>query len=567
MLLDVLEDPEAPEPPADGQHGQNLAGTAWGYLLILETKKNMTKCRERKATTLASPPGLSIPMNAGPESEFGMSGAGLGVDWFPFQDTQRPLPVWLKDRKVSEPSFQRTLNINTFSGIPRHRVAPEKTSGRVKRLMANISKIDPDPVCPPRQRDRRACGWPPTLPLLQLMATYSSVTYDDRLPERTHIPLLASDEIRVILIHLRDTYNPPVRGTRIVTHRKILLPPTDDMSASTVELRHPLAGVGESNPLDRKLVCDWLTSLISALQKHLSKGGDDSDAREALLDDAAALLAIFAGSASAGKLTRTFTFGHPPSTPVRVRVTDIPLENQDYTTLGAQTWGGAHVLAEIIVQNPHHFGLHSEQTSAGGPSILELGAGTGLASLAVYRYLWSRGLCATIYATDFNSLILDNLAHNISINKLAVPGSTEPGISCGPLDWSNPDAANSDLFNSVDFVLGADIIYEELHARWIRTCLQRFMRKPQLNSVHRPLFHLVVPLRPTHAFESNTIEGIFPLWSETSGQRGWELVVFSKDSILCEASGDEADGQVEYVYYTIGWENKTSETKHNNNAC
>lgn len=80
------------------------------------------------------------------------------------------------------------------------------------------------------------------------------------------------------------------------------------------------------------------------------------------------------------------------------------------------------------------------------------------------------------------------------------------------------------------------------------------------------MFHLVIPLRPTHAFESNTIEGIFPLRSENSGQNGWELVVFSKDSILCEAGDDGADGQVEYAYYTIGWENKTPKPEYNNNA-
>ena len=397
------------------------------------------------------------------------------------------------------------------------------------------------------------------------MATYSSVTYNDQLPERTHIPLLTVDEIKGILTHLRDTYNPPVRGTRVVSHRRVFPPSPGDSLGSTIRLQPPIPDAKSPQPFSRKLTCDWLTTLISHLQKRISKGGDDLEALEALLDDTAALLAIFAGTASAGKLTRTFTFGHPPSPLVHVQVTDAPLENQDYTTLGAQTWGGAHVLAEVIIQNPHRFGLCPEQASrsTGGLKILELGAGTGLVSLAVYRYLASRGSCATIYATDFNSLILDNLAHNISVNRLAIPESTDLKISYEFLDWSNPDAANPDLFNSVDLVLGADVIYEGLHAHWIQTCLERFMRKPQPGSGHQPAFHLVIPLRPTHTFESSTIEGIFPLMSETSGQHGWELVVSSMDSILCEASDDETDEQVEYVYYTIGWECKTSKTKHN----
>ena len=395
---------------------------------------------------------------------------------------------------------------------------------------------------------------------------YSSVTYDDQLPERTHIPLLAFDEIKAIITHLRDTYNPPVRGTRLVGRRKIF--PAPDSALELPDHLQPLPDPKHPQPLSRKLACDWLTSLISHLQKRLSGGAEDTEAHEALLDDAAALLAIFAGTASAGKLTRTFTFGHPPSPLVHVEVTDIPLENQDYTTLGAQTWGGAHVLAEIIVRDPYSFGLRPEQVSQStrGLNILELGAGTGLVSLAVYRYLSSRGLYATIYATDFNSLILNNLAQNISINKLAIPESADLRISSSSLDWSNPDAADPSLFDSVDLVLGADVIYEELHAAWIRTCLERFMRKPRLGSVHQPVFHLVIPLRPTHSFESSTIDGIFPPRSETSGQHGWELVIRSKDSILCDISDDEADGQVEYVYYIIGWESKTSEAKQNSDT-
>ena len=396
----------------------------------------------------------------------------------------------------------------------------------------------------------------------QLMVTYSSVTYDDQLPERTHIPFLTVEEIKAVLAHLRETRNPPVRGTRVISYRKIFPSLPQSTWGLTVYLQPPLQEAKLLQPSSRKPACDWLTVLISHLQKYLLKDGDDLEARETLIDDAAALLSILAGTASAGKLNRTFTFDHSLSPPIHVQVTDIPLENQDYTTLGAQTWGGARVLAEIIIQNPHRFALHQE--SAVKPKILELGAGTGLVSLAAFRYLASKGLGANIYATDFNPSILDNLVHNISINKLAIPEpNTDLEISCVSLDWSDPDATDADLFNSVDLVLGADVIYEELHARWIRTCLEKFMRKPRPGTV-QPTFHLVTPLRPTHTFESNTIEEIFPLRSETSGQYGWELVVFSRYSILCEASDDEADGQIEYAYYTIGWESRTSELLYYN---
>ena len=380
-----------------------------------------------------------------------------------------------------------------------------------------------------------------------------------------HIQFLTLDEIGGILSNLRKTYDPPVRGTRIVSYRKIFPPLQENGLESVTHLQPPSYRAVHLPPFRKESVCNWLTALISHLQRCLSKGGDDLEAREGLIDDAAALLAIFAGTASAGKLNRIFTFNYLPSSSIRVQVTDIPLQNQDYTTLGAQTWGGAHVLAEIIIQNPHRFGFSPEkfQSAGAGPKVLELGAGTGLVSLAVYRYLVSRRLGATIYTTDFNSVILDNLRHNISMNQSEIPGpNIDLKISCAFLDWSNPDAAGEDLSDSVDLVLGADIVYEELHASWIHGCLEKFMRKPRLGFI-RPMFHLVIPLRPTHTFESNTIEGIFPLRSEASGQHGWELVVLSKDSVLCEATENEADGQVEYVYYTIGWEGKTSELEHN----
>ena len=380
---------------------------------------------------------------------------------------------------------------------------------------------------------------------------------DDQLPQPTYMTV---EEIKAALTHLRETYNPPVRGTRVVCHQKIFPSTVENSLEPNIRLALEPLEAGGIQLLNRKPVCDWLTALISHLQKWTLEGRKDFEAYEGLLDATAALLSIFAGTASAGKLNRTLVFDYPPSSPVRVEVTDIPLENRDYTTLGAQTWGGAHILAKIIIQNPHRFCLLQGQSYPAARQklqILELGAGTGLVSLSAYRLLASKGLSANIYATDFNPLTLDNLARNISINTLAKPETDEDlKISCGSLDWSNPDAADADLFNTVDLVLGADVIYEELHALWIRTCLEKFMRKPQLDLI-QPMCHLVIPLRPTHTFESNTIKGIFPLRSENSGQHGWELAIFSKDIILCEASDDEVDGQVEYAYYTIGWESKT----------
>ena len=128
------------------------------------------------------------------------------------------------------------------------------------------------------------------------MAIFSSVTYNDQFPERTHIPLLTVDEIKGVLTQLRDTHYPPVRGTRVISLRRVFPLPSGDDLGLTVHPPPPPPNVEHRQSANRKLACDWLTALISHLQKRLSRAVNDLETLEALLEDAAALLAIFAGT-------------------------------------------------------------------------------------------------------------------------------------------------------------------------------------------------------------------------------------------------------------------------------
>ncbi|KAJ2929326.1 hypothetical protein H1R20_g7768, partial [Candolleomyces eurysporus] len=85
-----------------------------------------------------------------------------------------------------------------------------------------------------------------------------------------------------------------------------------------------------------------------------------------------ALISRSEGTASAGTLHRTFRFPCPSplgtdpgdsdmGSYVTVSLRDVPLDIQDYGSVGAQTWGGA--------------------------CVLKLGAGTGLVSLVVTRIM------------------------------------------------------------------------------------------------------------------------------------------------------------------------------------
>ncbi|KAF8318442.1 hypothetical protein DL93DRAFT_2075858, partial [Clavulina sp. PMI_390] len=71
-----------------------------------------------------------------------------------------------------------------------------------------------------------------------------------------------------------------------------------------------------------------------------------------------------------------------------------------------------------------------------------------------------------------------------------------------------------------DVILGADIVYEPHQALWIKETVTALLRRP--SSAHTPStqpapsvandarFHLVIPLRPTHEYESASVFSAFP---------------------------------------------------------
>jgi predicted nicotinamide N-methyase len=323
----------------------------------------------------------------------------------------------------------------------------------------------------------------------------------------------------------------------------------------------------------------WLTALVA--QKTTLRCDDEDDGAsppdpevETLVQSAAALLAVCAGAASAGTRARTYVLCG-----VRVQLTDVALRNDDFASVGAQTWGSACVLAEMIAEAPPRFGLcctghdddddgaHLVYRGGGGTGlgtrVLELGAGTGLVSLTVGRILEKsyerddsqRG--GVIVASDFHPTALENLRLNIQRNfPLEEDGTdSEPGhdlsISAHFLDWedaADPTRALQAPFDEpFDEVFGADIVYELEHAMWIKACLTRVLRLTGR-------FHLVIPLRERFARESATVERVFPRVEDmlTVTEVGPTLCITQKEGITCEAWPD-GKGEVEYVHYTIQW--------------
>ena len=360
------------------------------------------------------------------------------------------------------------------------------------------------------------------------------------------------------LQHLRSLCRPQVRGSRRRRREE-----NDDVW---------------SDAFERAYAIRWLTTLIAQPEARTIKPDLIGDT-DSLIQQAASILATCAGVAAAGKVQREFTFQSTLLGKICVALTDIPLDNHDYGSVGAQTWGGACVLAEMTAEHPSRFGLGTRlgpSASSDGPlsrplRILELGAGMGLAGLTVAKLLETSPPNSnttlhprpTIVLTDFYPAVLDNLQTNIAANFPSPPDDTDRAVlvNSHPLEWSSfsttetiPDV----LSTPFDVIFGADIVYEAQHAVWIRECLKSLLSYPDgLNE--DPVFHLVIPLRPTHTFESSTVEEVFGSGDRVLEGPQRELTILSKESIICEAYGDggversHTDDDVEYVYYRIGW--------------
>ncbi|KAG2126084.1 hypothetical protein BD769DRAFT_1628475 [Suillus cothurnatus] len=391
-------------------------------------------------------------------------------------------------------------------------------------------------------------------------------------PPTTYLPPIAKiasfSVIQLLdaLTYLKSLYHPEVRGS----HRKRVQAPVYNGEQNS-RLRHEDDNelqVIRSDAFERSYSIRWLTALVAQLEVwqdllHPEEPSlDDLDDlgnpehtfthAEKIVQQAASLLAICAGVAAAGMITRNFIFGSiDGQRRVEAQLTDIPLDNDDYGSVGAQTWGGECVLAEMIVEDPEQFGLDfsSDDPESRRLNILELGAGTGLVSLVVMKLLDTLPSFdhreVSVVATDFHPSVLANLRSNVNAN---VPSTNDHIVST----------------HSITTHSSTDIIYEAQHALWIRDCLIKLLRRPSSDSTVSPaVFHLVIPLRPTHTFESSTVESVFLKAFDVDSNDDADLVILSKESITCDAHGDYSQGQglaedVEYLYYKIGWSNARS---------
>ena len=158
---------------------------------------------------------------------------------------------------------------------------------------------------------------PPTayLPPIKNIGNYSLQTLNDALH------------------YLRRIYNPEVRGSRRRQHQNALAT-TDTNTVSESRLKLDTL---RTDRFERTYAIKWLTALISQLGNFQNLDLADSSPtlhqsmpEDLVLQKAASLLAICAGTASAGVIARQFVFENlSDSFKIKVELMDVPLDNRD----------------------------------------------------------------------------------------------------------------------------------------------------------------------------------------------------------------------------------------------
>ena len=397
------------------------------------------------------------------------------------------------------------------------------------------------------------------------------------LPPLRQLPFQTLDSIQQALAGLRSLYFPPPPPKLVLHKRHAVAARIHDVSApdsgyasaegeeedevEEEEVSKKLIGHGDvdvlrSDPFEREYAVKWLTGLISRYDIWIAEApeedySDTSEERSKVVDDAASLLSLFAGDTEPEPpLTRAFSFPRSDGgNPVCVQLNDGALLTADHTSVGLQSWASSIILAERICWDSSSFNFDSLDRPRA--RILELGAGTGLLSIVASKLLPS----TEIIATDYHPDVLTNLRLNVSTN---VSGQDRSPISVHALDWSIPVVDDPFSEGSFDMILAADVVYHQDHAQWIKSCVQRYLRRGRHGEPNRPIFWLIIPLRSIgrHEGMGTAVEQVFSTFDTCAGSSSdsgkGELVIFRKEEIARRNGVGRAD-EGSYVLFEIGW--------------
>jgi hypothetical protein len=271
----------------------------------------------------------------------------------------------------------------------------------------------------------------------------------------------------------------------------------------------------------------------------------DDEVRERLVDDAGFILSSLFESTDDKEeaLTRDFSFLTSTGVPVQVTLNDAPLSSTDHTAVGLQSWGASIILSGMMCADPERFGM-GQDSAADRREIIELGAGTGLVSLAVAKLLPAIGVASgRITATDYHPAVLENCTVNIETNFPSSSYDTPP-VETAILDWAQPPAH---MESASDLLIASDVVYAPEHAAWLRDCAAHLLAP-------NGAFWLMVTVRKTGKFEGipDTVEAAFVPELCPKRDDGLTFQILETEFVEKRKSigrGDERG----YNLYRIGW--------------
>lgn len=326
--------------------------------------------------------------------------------------------------------------------------------------------------------------------------------------------------------------------------------PADSGYASRDEIQHEdnvavaeeVTATLRTDPFERTFATRWLTTLIARVEEI----GLDEDVTTSIIDDAAFILASFSDStqdAEEEALTREFTFPTTTGNTIEVTLNDAPLSDTDHTGVGLQSWGASIVLSSMMCADPQRFGLTND-VLGDQPTMIELGAGTGLVSLTIAKLLPEIGVAnASITATDYHSAVLGNCQLNVATN-FSSDFQDRPSVHTAILDWSQPPP---ELHSTADVLIASDVIYAPEHAAWLRDCAAHLLKQ-------NGTFWLMATVRKTGKFEGipETVESAFVPELCLTDVDGRMFKILHKETVEKRKAigrGDESG----YNLYRIGW--------------
>ncbi|KAG9313851.1 S-adenosyl-L-methionine-dependent methyltransferase [Chiua virens] len=334
-----------------------------------------------------------------------------------------------------------------------------------------------------------------------------------------------------------------------------------------IEDRDEALGILRLDELERGYAIKWLTGFVKRGDTWVCASAKEQDARTKHLEDASQLLARFAGDdAPEEAVARTFNFPFripscascdagnslSPAAPIAVELNDAPVDGTDHTAVGLQSWGSAIIFADWMCLDPerylgtlHYCSTDETKTNVRQRRVLELGAGTGLLSITASQIFSRTSLRASIKATDYHPSVLENLAQNVRQNRSTARVFVEK------LDWcalpsTDVGTIGDKEVGGYDVVLAADVVYYPEHARWLRGCVRRMLKKGGV-------FWLIIPVRTVgrHQGLCETVEEVFPVVGEEKGDDKHLAIVSREEIEKVDGVGRADEGG--YTLFEIRW--------------